>query len=60
MTMSAVSATLLIMGQAGFLDYDDAVHGIRMFAREVYPRLKAEMPDDAISGFSIAPEKAAV
>ena len=29
---------LLIMGQAGFLEHDDTVHGIRMFAREVYPR----------------------
>ena len=31
---------LLIMGQAGFLEHDETVHGIRMFAREVYPRLK--------------------
>jgi alkanesulfonate monooxygenase SsuD/methylene tetrahydromethanopterin reductase-like flavin-dependent oxidoreductase (luciferase family) len=36
---------LLIMGQAGFLDHDDSVHGIRMFAREVYPRLKELYPD---------------
>jgi alkanesulfonate monooxygenase SsuD/methylene tetrahydromethanopterin reductase-like flavin-dependent oxidoreductase (luciferase family) len=41
---------LLIMGQAGFLEHDDTVHGIRMFAREVYPRLKAEYPDTRISG----------
>ena len=42
---------ILIMGQAGFLEHDDTVHGIRMFAREVYPRLKALYPDTVISGF---------
>ncbi|MBV9323047.1 MAG: LLM class flavin-dependent oxidoreductase [Chloroflexi bacterium] len=41
---------LLIMGQAGFLEHDETVHGIRMFAREVYPRLKEEFADNAISG----------
>ena len=41
---------LLIMGQAGFLEHDDTVHGIRMFAREVYPRLKQDYPDTRISG----------
>src|SRR5579883_2334957 len=41
---------LLIMGQAGFLDHAETVRGIRTFAREVYPRLKAEFPDTAISG----------
>jgi alkanesulfonate monooxygenase SsuD/methylene tetrahydromethanopterin reductase-like flavin-dependent oxidoreductase (luciferase family) len=41
---------LLIMGQAGFLEHDDTVHGIRMFAREVYPRLKELYPDSTISG----------
>ena len=41
---------LLIMGQAGFLEHDDTVHGIRMFAREVYPRLKELYPDTMISG----------
>ena len=41
---------LLIMGQAGFLEHDDTVHGIRMFAREVYPQLKALYPDTTISG----------
>jgi alkanesulfonate monooxygenase SsuD/methylene tetrahydromethanopterin reductase-like flavin-dependent oxidoreductase (luciferase family) len=30
---------LLIMGQAGFLDHDETVKGMQMFAREVYPRL---------------------
>jgi alkanesulfonate monooxygenase SsuD/methylene tetrahydromethanopterin reductase-like flavin-dependent oxidoreductase (luciferase family) len=42
---------ILIMGQAGFLEHDDTVHGIRMFAREVYPQLKAFYPGTAISGF---------
>jgi hypothetical protein len=42
------------MGQAGHLGHDETVHGIRMFAREVYPRLKQEFPDDAISGRDVA------
>ena len=42
---------LLIMGQAGFLEHDDTVHGIRMFAREVYPRLKELYPDTTVSGW---------
>jgi alkanesulfonate monooxygenase SsuD/methylene tetrahydromethanopterin reductase-like flavin-dependent oxidoreductase (luciferase family) len=41
---------LLIMGQAGFLEHDDTVHSIRMFAREVYPRLKEIYPDTMASG----------
>ncbi|HJU20019.1 MAG TPA: LLM class flavin-dependent oxidoreductase [Stellaceae bacterium] len=41
---------LLIMGQAGFLEHEDTVRGIRHFAREVYPRLKEEFPDTAVSG----------
>jgi hypothetical protein len=40
---------LLIMGQAGFLEHDDTVHGIKMFVREVYPRLKELYPDTKIS-----------
>jgi alkanesulfonate monooxygenase SsuD/methylene tetrahydromethanopterin reductase-like flavin-dependent oxidoreductase (luciferase family) len=32
---------LLNMGQAGFLEHDETIRGIKMFAREVYPRLKA-------------------
>jgi alkanesulfonate monooxygenase SsuD/methylene tetrahydromethanopterin reductase-like flavin-dependent oxidoreductase (luciferase family) len=43
---------LLIMGQAGFLEHDDTVRGIRNFAREVYPRLQAEFPGTAISGLA--------
>ncbi|MEA2980612.1 MAG: hypothetical protein QOF09_2435 [Alphaproteobacteria bacterium] len=42
---------LLIMGQAGFLDHAETVHGIQTFAREVLPRLQAECPDIAVSGF---------
>jgi hypothetical protein len=41
---------LLNMGQAGFLEHDETVHGIKMFAREVYPRLQEAFPDSAISG----------
>jgi hypothetical protein len=28
------------MGQAGFLDHEETVKGMTLFAREVYPRLK--------------------
>ncbi len=38
---------LLLMGQAGFLEHKETVLGIKTFAREVYPQLKA--------GFGIAP-----
>jgi hypothetical protein len=31
---------LLIMGQAGFLEHDETVKGMKLFAKEVYPRLK--------------------
>ncbi len=41
---------LLIMGQAGFLEHDETVRGIRNFAREVYPRLQEEFPDTTVSG----------
>jgi hypothetical protein len=41
---------LLIMGQAGFLEHEDTVKGIRNFAREVYPRLKEMFPKTKISG----------
>jgi alkanesulfonate monooxygenase SsuD/methylene tetrahydromethanopterin reductase-like flavin-dependent oxidoreductase (luciferase family) len=50
---------LLIMGQAGFLEHDDTVHGIRMFAREVYPRLKELYPDTLISGQATPADAAA-
>ena len=40
------------MGQAGFLEHDETVHGIRTFARHVLPRLQAECPDMAVSGFA--------
>jgi len=45
---------LLIMGQAGFLEHDETVLGIRTFAREVYPRIKQEFPDTAVSGVTHA------
>lgn len=41
---------LLIMGQAGHLEHDETVKGIKMFAREVYPRLKEMYPDKLVSG----------
>ena len=44
---------LLIMGQAGFLEHDETVLGIRTFAREVYPRIKQEFPDTAVSGATV-------
>jgi alkanesulfonate monooxygenase SsuD/methylene tetrahydromethanopterin reductase-like flavin-dependent oxidoreductase (luciferase family) len=50
---------LLIMGQAGFLEHEDTVHGIRTFAREVYPQIKEMFPDNAISGFEAKPEASA-
>jgi len=50
---------LLIMGQAGFLEHEDTVHGIRTFAREVYPQIKEMFPDNAISGFEAKPESSA-
>jgi hypothetical protein len=31
---------LLMMSQAGFLDHEETVKGMTMFAREVYPRLR--------------------
>jgi hypothetical protein len=31
---------MLMMGQAGFLDHEETIHGINTFAREVMPRLK--------------------
>ena len=41
---------LLVAGQSGFLNHEDTVHGIRMLAREVFPRLRERYPDTAISG----------
>ena len=38
------------MGQAGFLEHDETVLGIRTFARELYPRLKELYPDTLVSG----------
>ena len=39
-------------GAGRFLEHDDTVHGIRMFAREVYPRLKELYPDTTVSGMT--------
>jgi hypothetical protein len=47
------------MGQAGFLEHEDTVHGIRMFAREVYPRLKELYPNTLISGQATPADAAA-
>jgi alkanesulfonate monooxygenase SsuD/methylene tetrahydromethanopterin reductase-like flavin-dependent oxidoreductase (luciferase family) len=41
---------LLMIGQSGFLSHEDTVKGIKLFAREVFPRLKEDYPDTAISG----------
>lgn len=41
---------MLVMGQAGFLNHEETLHGIRLFAREVYPRLKEDYPDKTLSG----------
>ena len=43
-------ALFRLMGQAGLLEHGATVLGIRTFARELYPRLKEEFPDTAISG----------
>ena len=41
---------LLVAGQSGFLGHDETVHGIRMLAREVFPKLHERYPDTTISG----------
>jgi alkanesulfonate monooxygenase SsuD/methylene tetrahydromethanopterin reductase-like flavin-dependent oxidoreductase (luciferase family) len=46
---------VLLMGQAGHLEHDETKRGTRMFAREVFPRLKECFPDNASSGFEPAP-----
>jgi alkanesulfonate monooxygenase SsuD/methylene tetrahydromethanopterin reductase-like flavin-dependent oxidoreductase (luciferase family) len=51
---------LLIMGQAGFLEHDETVAGIRHFARHVYPALKEEFPDTALTSDAPAPPHADV
>jgi len=38
---------LLMMGHAGFLSHEDTVDNLTLFAREVYPRLKAWRQPDA-------------
>jgi len=46
------------MEQAGLLNHDKTAHGIQKFARSVYPRLRAEFPDPAFSGFTEQPKAA--
>ncbi len=41
---------LLVAGQSGFLNHEETVHGIKMLAREVLPKLKERYPDTAVSG----------
>ena len=45
---------LMIMGQAGWLSHEDTCANLTMFAREVYPRLKAlpvpELPEAILQG----------
>ncbi len=43
---------MLNMGQAGFLEHDETVLGIKTFAREVYPWLRETYPGTGISGFA--------
>ena len=43
---------LLLMGQAGHLDHEETKQGTALFAREVFPRLKQDYPDQVISGFA--------
>jgi alkanesulfonate monooxygenase SsuD/methylene tetrahydromethanopterin reductase-like flavin-dependent oxidoreductase (luciferase family) len=38
---------LLMMGQAGFLTHEQTIDNFTLFAREVYPRLKALKQPDA-------------
>src|SRR5215831_9696408 len=51
---------LLIMGQAGFLEHDETVAGIRHFARHVYPALKQEFPATVLTSDAPATQPASV
>lgn len=50
---------LLVIGQSGFLDHENTVHGIKMLAREVYPRLQQDFPDHTLSGDPLPTNSAA-
>jgi alkanesulfonate monooxygenase SsuD/methylene tetrahydromethanopterin reductase-like flavin-dependent oxidoreductase (luciferase family) len=52
---------LLMMGHAGFLTHEQTVDNLSLFAREVYPRLKAwQQPDAAqIAAEAVAADKPA-
>lgn len=44
---------LSVAGQAGFLEHDETVRGIKLFSREVLPRLQQELPS---TGVQFVPE----
>jgi hypothetical protein len=50
-----------MMGHAGFLTHEQTVDNLSLFAREVYPRLKAWQQPDAerIAAEAVAAEKPA-
>jgi len=52
---------LLMMGHAGFLSPEQTADNLTLFAREVYPRLKAWKQPDAeeVTAAAIAAEKSA-
>jgi hypothetical protein len=51
---------LLMMGHAGYLTHEQTIDNLSLFAREVYPRLKAWQQPDAvqIAAEAVAAEKA--
>ncbi len=50
---------LLMMGHAGYLTHEQTVDNLTLFAREVYPRLKAWRQPDAeqVAAQAVAAEK---
>ena len=50
---------LLMMGHAGYLTHEQTVDNLSLFAREVYPRLKAwKQPDaDEVAALAAAADK---
>ena len=50
---------LLMMGHAGYLTHEQTIDNLSLFAREVYPRLKAWKQPDAeqIAAEAVAAEK---
>ncbi len=41
------------MGQVGFLEHDETVKGMKLFAREVYPRLKELTPGGCLEEYLV-------